>query len=400
MKKPKLNIGILIVLAIFSVACADVYLPINSRNYAHMYNPMFTDLHPTTLLHRIRKDSSVLFVRVPVSDIEFPEFRRRSDQVAGIEATVYLVDSAGANVFRDSITKLHWFPAKPATYYLQFQMAFKHHPDSIRFVELCLKDIISNAETSEIIPLLDDSRHNPQRYYMYYNDKKYPFTHKFIKQTDSVKIHTSVAIESLYAFHLTQNTHDSLPFDTVYRVPTNKFIKFSQPGAYVLNADSTTIGGQQLLVESKYFPAIKTAEQMLPPIKLLTNTKEWQWLNQFDKKIAVDTFWLKSAPNAEQARKQIQVFYNRMQHANIKFTTQRPGWQTQPGKIILLAGLPNETVWTDDGQIWYYFIGKNEKLKIPFKHNIINQELELQRNDSVLNGFLLHYIDCWRNGIY
>ena len=160
------------------------------------------------------------------------------------------------------------------------------------------------------------------------------------------------------------------------------------------------IGGLQILVENQHYPTIKTPEQMLPPIRLLTNSVEWDWLNQFDKKKAVDTFWLKSARNADDARRQIQVFYNRMQLANLKFSAQRPGWQAQPGKIMMLAGLPDEVAWTDSGLDWFYFIGKNEKLKIPFKHNHATQELELFRNDSVLNGFLLHYVNRWRNGTY
>lgn len=396
----KLHIGFLIILAIFSVACTDVYLPINSRNFAHMYNPMKTDLHPSTILHRVQNDSSVIFIRIPVTDIEFPEFRRRLDQIASIESTIFMVDSVGAQTFRDTITMLNQFPAKPATYYLQFKIGFKHHADSVRFIEIFLKDVISLAETSEIISMYADGRNNPQRYYMYYNDKEYPLSNNFVKQTDSLKIHTSIDTEQLFVFHLTANTYDSLPYDTVYKVSTNKFITFCQPGAYVINSDSTMVGGLQILVETRHYPAIKTAEQMLPPIRLLTNSEEWEWLNQFDKKKAVDTFWLKSARNADDARRQIQVFYNRMQLANLKFTSQRPGWQAQPGKIMILAGLPDETVWTNNGLDWYYFIGKNEKIKIPFKYNLATQELELYRNDSVLNGFLLHHINRWRNGTY
>lgn len=361
---------------------------------------MFADIHPVMLLHRVRSDSSVVFVRVPVSDIEFPEFRRREDLVSGVEITFFIVDSVNSTSFRDSGRFVFKQLSKPATSYLQMKIGFRHHVDSAKFVELRIRDIISGAETAEVLPIFPDGRMNMQRYYIYYNDLAYPFARNYIRKLDSCRIFTSLPADSLWTFHLTLNTKDSIPFDTVYRSGLKQFLKFSDYGTNVMNVDSLHDGGMRVLIVDNCFPMIKSAEQMLPPLRMLTNSDEWSLLLGLNAKQAVDTFWLKSAPNAETAKQQIQIFYNRLQLANMKFSGQREGWQTPPGKILTLAGLPDEVEMTDVGQNWYYYIGKREKLKIPFIQNFLTNEFELGRNDSILNGFLLHHINSWRNGSF
>ncbi|HKK58871.1 MAG TPA: GWxTD domain-containing protein [Salinivirga sp.] len=386
--------------AVFSVlaGCKTYYQPISERNFSHLYNPMHTDIHPVLMLNRVAPDSSVIFLHIPVSDIAFPEFKRREDQVAGVAIEYFLVDSAGANMFRDSGSVKYAQPQKPATNFLQLQLGFAHHPDSVKYVDLRIQDLLSELETNEVVRLRNDHMGNPQRYFAYFNDKKYPFTRTIAAEGDSVKVNYRGENDSLWVFHLTYNRKASLPFDTAYKFSKNDFLRFSISGSYVINSDSTLNGGLRYVVSNPYFPAIRQARQMLGPIRYLINGKEWRQINQLSPKHAVDTFWLKAAPDAEKAKQLIQVFYNRVQLANIKFSSHRAGWKTDMGKVITLAGLPDEVQLTDTSEHWFYYIGKNEKLKIPFAYNDSLGEYQLNRNDSLMNGFLMHHINGWRKG--
>ncbi|MFO7863893.1 MAG: GWxTD domain-containing protein, partial [Salinivirgaceae bacterium] len=288
-------------------ACSDYFYPIGSRNFAHTYNPALTDIHPTILLHRVQTDSSELFIRIPVSDLEFPEFRRRDDMVAGIEVQYFLVDSANAPTFRDSGTVVFHRQSRPATSQIQFRTGFRHHPDSVRFVEVYIKDIISGAETSEVLYIHPDASNNSQRYYSYYSNRDYPFTRSFVTVGDSTQISTSNATDSLWVFHLTPNKKDTAHYDSAFKIAANEYFTNQKMGSYVINSTSTTDGGLRFVSTDKHYPTIRTAESMLHPIRMLTNADEWEKLLTYRPKMAVDTFWLVAAADTEEARRQIQV---------------------------------------------------------------------------------------------
>lgn len=394
------QILIIVALSGLFVACGKYYQRVSDRNFAHIYNPMLTEIHPLTMLHRVAADSSVLFIRIPVNDIAFPEFRRRQDHIAGVQIEYYLLDSAGAKMYRDSGSVRIHKPQKPATNFMQFTIGISHHPDSTRLIEIRIEDLLSGAVTADIIRLLEDSRNNRQRYSAYFNNNQYPLIRHFASPGDSIQIDYTLPSDSLWVFHLTYNRNDTLPYDTVYKTGATEYFRFQQTGSYIMNADSTLNGGMRYLCTDQHFPSVTESAQMLKPIRYLTNKKEWKKLTRIKPKSAVDTFWLVAAPDTETARQLIQVFYNRIQLANIKFSNHREGWKTAPGKTLVLTGLPNEVEFTDTGQNWYYFIRKNEKLRIPFVYNQNSDEYILQRNDSIINQFFYHYINQWRKGKY
>ena len=389
------------VLAITSallLGCGPFYLPISERNFSHKYNPAHTDIHPVIMLHRVAPDSSVVFMRIPVNDLGFPEFKRREDQIAGVSVEYFLVESAGANMYRDSGSMKFTFPQKPATNYLQLKKGVAHHPDSVKFIDFQIRDYLSGLETNEVLRIQPNGYYNSQTYYPFYNDSNYPIVRAMASPGDSIRIKSAIETDSLWIFHLTYNTNDTLPFDKLHKIGMDDYFQFTREGSYIINRDSTLAGGLRYIVDVQYFPAIREAQQMLGPIRYLTNGKEWQEINQLPPKRAVDTFWLVAAPDTETARQLIQVYYNRVQLANIKFSSHRQGWKTDMGQMMTLAGLPDEVQITDTTEHWFYFIGKNEKLKIPFMYNDSLGEYQRQRNDSLMNGFFMYHINGWRSG--
>lgn len=400
MKNIKLNIPAFILIFLLLIGCGEYYQSIDQRNFAHQYNPMLTAIHPVTLLHRVAKDSSVIFIQIPVTDIEFPEIHKRQDQLAGIKVKYFVVDSAGAQTWRDSGSMQIIKPQKPATNYMQFQLGVKHHPDSSKFIDLHITDMLGGNETREVLRILPDNPHNKQRFLSYYNNREYPLIRHFAAPGDSVQVNYSPGNDSLWVFHLTYNRFDSLPFDTLYKTGQANFFHFNQRGSYIINTDSSLTGGLRYYASNQYFPAIKKPKQMLGPIRYLVNSKEWSKINKKPPKKAVDTFWLVAAKTPEKARNLIQTFYNRVQLSNIKFSNHSAGWKTQMGKTITLAGLPDEVQITDTSENWYYFIKKNEKLQVPFIYNQAIDEFQLNRNDSLLHKFLYFHINQWRMGAY
>ncbi len=392
----KISLGFTVLTGI--TACGDYFFRISDRNFAHLYDPGQTDIHPISKLYRVSADSSVLFVRIPVSDIHFPEFKRRQDQEAGVHIEYYLLDSAGSQTWRDSGSFQFPQAQKPATSYLQIKMGIKHHSDSAKFIETRIKDMLSGIETNDIVRILPDGKTNQQRYMAYYNNPSYPYFRHFATTGDSVKFRTSLKTDSLWLFHLTYNKNDSLPFDTAQKIKQDEYVHFQKPGSYVLNADSNLNGGLRYIASTPFFPSIRQAQQMVAPLRYLTEPDEWAMLSKLPPKRAVDTFWLTAAPTTEKARRLIRVYYNRTQLANMKFSSHTEGWKTEMGKMLILAGLPNEVEITDNGENWFYYFGKNEKLKVPYEYNPATDQFKLTRKDSLITKFIIFNINNWRKG--
>ncbi len=80
---------------------------------------------------------------------------------------------------------------------------------------------------------------------------------------------------------------------------------------------------------------------MIEPLRYITSKKEYQGLvDAEDVKEALDEFWLDNASNPDRARELIKHFYNRVEYANIYFSSFDEGGERIEACAILFLVLP------------------------------------------------------------
>jgi GWxTD domain-containing protein len=141
---------------------------------------------------------------------------------------------------------------------------------------------------------------------------------------------------------------------------------------------------------------------MVEPLRYITSKKEYQaLLDDSDLKGALDQFWLENATNPERAKELIKHFYNRIEYANIYFSSFDEGWKTDRGMTYLIFGPPNVIYKNSNSESWVYGEDNNymsvnfvfSKVINPFSDN----DYRLNRS-SVYKSHWYRAVDSWRQG--
>ncbi|MBP7497737.1 MAG: GWxTD domain-containing protein, partial [Bacteroidales bacterium] len=118
-------------------------------------------------------------------------------------------------------------------------------------------------------------------------------------------------------------------------------LSLKNKGVYFCQIDTANKSGTTILRYNNKFPAISEIEQMLYPLRYITEKNEYEQLYLAkDKKKAIDNFWIEQAGNNDRARELIRKYYNRVEEANNYFTTFVEGWKSDRGIIYIVFGAP------------------------------------------------------------
>ena len=173
-------------------------------------------------------------------------------------------------------------------------------------------------------------------------------------------------------------------------------------GFYHFQLDTSNHQGITLFNFSDLFPEIKKAEDMVPPLRFITTKQEFEELsNSLNKKVSVEKFWTNCAGNQDKAREVIRKYYNRMQDANLYFTSYLEGWKTDRGMIYLIYGAPNTIYRSATSETWTYGEENNvnslqysfTKVDNPFTDN----DFTLERSGIYKQSWYVA-VDIWRQG--
>lgn len=77
-------------------------------------------------------------------------------------------------------------------------------------------------------------------------------------------------------------------------------------------------------------------------------------LEQENQREAFENFWLTKCGSKEKAKNTMQNYFDRMELANIHFTTYTDGWKTDRGMIFMIMGPPTRVFNQTDSEIWTY----------------------------------------------
>lgn len=192
--------------------------------------------------------------------------------------------------------------------------------------------------------------------------------------------------------------------DSTFSWSGDSVYHFTAPvtGFLHLQNDPTQKKGLTLFVTNPEFPEVKTVESLLPPLRYLLSSREYEQLRvAADKKLAMEEFWKTWAGSDDKARKCIETYFQRVEMANRQFSSFVPGWKSDRGMIYIIFGPPNSVFKSKHVESWVYG-EENNSLSLTFNFvKVINPFTE---NDFRLDRQELYKpvwyraVESWRSG--
>lgn len=173
-------------------------------------------------------------------------------------------------------------------------------------------------------------------------------------------------------------------------------------GLYFLQTNNGINEGPTFFSFQNNFPEIKDVENMIEPMRYITTREEYtNLLEAEDKKYAMDEFWLTTAGGAERARTLIKEYFNRVELANVYFTSYLEGWKSDRGLIYIIYGPPNVVYKNKEYENWIYGEENNiTSMNFVFykvKNYLTHNDYSLSRS-SIYKSTWYRAVDTWRSG--
>lgn len=173
-------------------------------------------------------------------------------------------------------------------------------------------------------------------------------------------------------------------------------------GFYQFRPDSSSGQGFTLFVHAPNYPDIRTASGMLPPLRYITSSKEWEAMTSApDPRKEMERFWTDAAGSRDRAREAIAAYYGRVESANRHFTSYTEGWRTDRGLVHIIFGTPTTIRKDATSETWVYGDETNLMSLVfnfrqrdePFSDN----DLVLVRDPQLKTAWYRN-VESWRNG--
>lgn len=127
-----------------------------------------------------------------------------------------------------------------------------------------------------------------------------------------------------------------------------------------LNTSPEPIARQRrdLSVQPAAFPEITRLTEMVDALTYIAYARELREIEDavspLDLKARFDAFWGALFANRREAAQVIERYYSRVEEANLRFTTVKPGWKTDRGMTYILLGAPLYVDRRPDVETWHY----------------------------------------------
>ncbi|BBM69790.1 GWxTD domain-containing protein [Rhodothermus marinus] len=128
--------------------------------------------------------------------------------------------------------------------------------------------------------------------------------------------------------------------------------------AQVEGQKQPAVSRRELAVHGPTFPQVETLDQMAEALVYLTYPDEWEQLRaartSAELRARFDAFWGRLVGDRRKAARLLRLYYERVEQANLQFSTFKEGWRTDRGMVYIMLGPPYVVEDRIDEQIWYY----------------------------------------------
>ena len=300
------------------------------------------------------------------------------------------------------------------------KLDIKAKAGSTYFLRVTVADLNRGIDVGTVIPIEKDNDLNRQNFLVKSKKTDAPLFRNYVKTNEELTINYKAKITvNLYVRYYDRefplasppfSITDPRPFqykqDSAFtlQLANDGSVNFTpqKKGFYHFQLDTSKREGLTLFNISDVFPEVKKADDMVSPLRFITSKQEYDELKtSANKKAAIEKFWMNSTGNQDRAKEIIRKFYNRVQDANLYFTSYIEGWKTDRGMIYLIYGSPNVTYKTATSETWTYGEENNinslsytfTKTNNPFTNNDFTLDRSVVYKQSWYTA-----VDIWRQG--
>ena len=408
----KLNIYLSIFITLNLASCS-ISKPVN-----YSIEDSKNSLHPQFLIYHNNESTSQLFFQVATEDVLYSRATINQPFSAKI-LLEYIVFQKDHKEIIDSGSILitdQYFKSKKARIDTNFIFNFSKSEEG--FLDLRISDINRSREFRKTLSI-DKFSESSRQFYMITDTSNQILFDDFFFEGQSILIKSHFNNDKLYAtknktvFPLspppfTKSAQPSFPDNISFTEELNFnskniiFYDLPNEGFVFFQLDTLNDLGFTLFNFHNDYPLLKSAEQLIPPLRYLTTKDEFDLLvSSINPKVAVDKYWLSNATSKERARTLIRVFYSRVEFANKLFSCHLEGWKTDRGMISIIFGTPSYTSLVRNSEVWIYGDENNiHSLKFVFDQKpnpFSSNDYVLSRNYSYKNPWY-RAVESWRNG--
>lgn len=388
------------------------------KNLAYMYNPGKATLHPEYKIYHNTDSTSLIFFKLYRNELKYNTSSKEFLNKAKILYNYTLHYSNDISEIADSATYSYTISKNINEPEFISYFSVKTPYAKQYLLNINLSDVF-NRNTGTKSLFVDKYGINVNDNFLFTDTKtRKPLFNNFVSAEDTIRINFEKRkINELFVYYFKDkysiptppySTKDielnTLP-DSSYTLSysKNNHYCFPNQGLYMLKADSSAKKAATLYNYGSYYNKITDAKEMFEALKYLISEKQYRnLLNETkDHKKALDNYWLKTGGNVGKAKELIRVYYNRMQAANLFFTSYTKGWKTDRGMIYMIFGAPGTIYKSSQLEQWIY--GEQSSmsaLTFTFEKketNFVTNHYELQRSDLYKTTWY-QAVDTWRNG--
>lgn len=400
------------------LSCSSSGKTSKNKNFAYMYNPSSTSLHPQYLVYHKDEEVSTLMIKFYPNELLFNQTNEDNEYRAKVEFSYILTDVENKSLVDSSfilltlnlddvqdemITFIPFMAKLGNKYKLQVKSYDVKRKKSNRTAIIVDKTNKLSRQNFLIrqfgnsVPLFNNQIDSNTSFFIEYTYGKYDSLNvKYYKDNFFIPSPPSLNVHQVDRFEVPDSQY-------VLHLSDTNIFKVTKKGFYTFQIDTSRNNGIGLSYFGEDYPYFKRADNLVYPLNYLMNDTRYKKLLQIpNKKLAVDNYWLNAAnDNIEVARELIRVYYNRALLANYYFTSYKEGWKTDRGMIYLIYGLPNYIYKSDDTERWIYEeLQGPEKLYFKFKkvYNPYSDENYVLMRSELLQTRWKDAISSWNSG--
>lgn len=169
--------------------------------------------------------------------------------------------------------------------------------------------------------------------------------------------------------------------------------------AWIEGQERPAVSRRELVVQRPTFPQVETLEQMVEALRYLTYPEEWEQLRAArtpaELRARFDAFWGRLVGDRRKAARLLRLYYERIEQANLQFSTFKEGWQTDRGMVYIILGAPYTVEDRLDAQIWYYTYSEDPHYTFVFER--------ISQSSGAFVNYVLrrqpYYYDMWQRAL-
>ncbi len=410
----------LFMMMFFVISCRGPLKVTVDRNFANIYNPGTSKLHPEYNIYHNSDDSSDLIIKIFPVELLYGPGNSDGTYIGKVRIEYILREIGEDNrkTTADSGKHDYFFNREGVEKRFVTRIPVKAEKGKIYELKIKATDLIRKDENQKFLIvdkrsefsqqnfLVIDSKQN-MLYFAPYVLGNNPFTIRYRNDNYSEIYVSFYGKDSPLPKPSFSPASESKFFeipDSIWVLPFSRGLKYllKYEGLYHFQLDTTVDEGLSISNFGESFPKINKPDQLVGPLAYVATSAEYNELKKAtNQKLAFDNFWLNKTDNIEKARELIRVYYNRVYFANYYFTSYEPGWKTDRGMIYIIYGPPQALYKSDNQEKWVYY-RKSFTSSITFTFNYqpspyATNDYILQRSDSN-EWHWREAIDSWRRG--